>query len=211
MQSVVQTVSQPPLPQRQKQRLCLGGSFNPIHVGHLICARIAAEQAGYGGVRLIPTGTNPHKGTADLAAAADRVTLCQLAVAGDPFFVVDDREARRPGPSYTFDTAAELAAETGGRVAWLVGTDLLARLHTWHRFDELLEQTDMVVMRRAGHPIERAGLDPRVARLAEAAVVVPAIELSATMLRARIRNGLPLDHFLPPAVARHIESHGLYR
>jgi nicotinate-nucleotide adenylyltransferase len=136
--------------------------------------------------------------------------MCRAAVAGDPFFAVDDREARRPGPSYTFDTAAELAAETGQRIAWLIGTDLLARLHTWHRFDELVEQVDFIVMRRGGHPIETAGLDPRVAKLAAEAVVVPAIELSATLIRSRVRAGLPIDHLVPPAVQRLIADRGIY-
>lgn len=207
MQSVVQTPSRSPL----AARLCLGGSFNPIHAGHLICARIAAEEAGFGGVRLIPTGSNPHKPAADLAAAEHRVAMCRLAVAGDPFLELDDREARRPGPSYTFDTAAELAAETRQRVAWLIGTDLLARLHTWHRFDELVEAVDIVVMRRAGHPIPLEGLHPRVAALAGKAVVVPAIEISATMIRTRVQAGLPVTDLVPACVARYLANTGVYR
>jgi nicotinate-nucleotide adenylyltransferase len=137
--------------------------------------------------------------------------MCRLAVAGDPFFAVDDREARRPGTSYTFDTAAELAAETGRRVAWLIGTDLLARLHSWHRFDELVEAVDLVVMRRAGHPIPLEGLHPRVAALAEKAVVVPAIEISATMIRTRIAAGLPVADLVSAAVARYVANDGIYR
>ena len=190
--------------------LCLGGSFNPIHVGHLICARHAAETLGYRGVRLVPAAANPHKGSADLAGAADRLRLCELAVEGDPFFTVDGREARRPGPSYTFDTAAELAAETGQRVAWLIGTDLLPRLHTWHRFDELLETVDLVVMRRAGHPIELAGLHPRVAGLAGRAVVVPAIDITATAIRSRVKSGVSIAYFVPLAVEREIFDRRLY-
>lgn len=207
MQSVVQPVVQPPA----RRLLTLGGSFNPIHFGHLICARAAAEAAGYAGVRLMPAGANPHKPTADMATASHRLTMCQLAIAGDPFYVVDNREVRRSGASFTYDTAHALSLATGERVAWLVGTDLLARLHTWHRFDELIEQIDFVVMRRAGHEIDPAGLDPRVAQLAAGAVVVPSVEISATIIRDRVRDGLSIEHFVPPAVARFIADRGLFR
>jgi nicotinate-nucleotide adenylyltransferase len=206
MQSVVQPLVQAPA----KRLLTLGGSFNPIHIGHLVCARAAAEAAGYEGVRLVPAGANPHKPTADLATAESRLTMCQLAVAGDPFYVVDDREVRRSGPSFTYDTAEMLSLATGERVAWLVGTDLLARLHTWHRFDELLRQIDVVLMRRAGHAIELASLDPSVAALAMRAVEVPAIEISATMIRVRARAGRSVEHLVPAAVARHIANHRIY-
>jgi nicotinate-nucleotide adenylyltransferase len=206
MQSVVQPVVQVPV----RRLLTLGGSFNPIHVGHLVCARAAAEAAGYAGVRLMPAGANPHKPTADMATAESRLTMCQLAVAGDPFYVVDGREVRRPGASFTYDTATELALTTEERVAWLVGTDLLARLNSWHRFDELLLKIDFVVMRRAGHAIDLAGLDPRVAELAERAVVVPAIEVSATTIRQRTRSGQSIEHLVPPAVARFIANQAVF-
>lgn len=196
-----------------KRRLCLGGSFNPIHVGHLVCARAAAEAAGFAGVRLIPAGANPHKKAADLADASHRLTMCQLAVAGDPFFFVDDREIRRGGASYTFDTATSLLdsrAEPDHRVAWLIGTDLLGRLHTWHRFDELRKIVDFVVMRRAGQPAATIDLDPRVAAMAKTLVEVPQIEISSTDIRERVRAGKSIEHLVPPAVARLIANEGIY-
>ena len=210
MQSVVQTE----VPAIASRILTLGGSFNPIHVGHLICARAAAEAAGYTRVRLVPAGANPHKPTADratnMATAEHRLTMCQLAVAGDPFYAVDAREVRRAGASFTIDTAFEISKKTGECVAWLVGADLLAKLHTWHRFDELVQSIDFVVMRRAGHAIDANGLDPRVAALAERAVVVPALEISATMIRERVRARKSIEHLVPPAVARYIRNERIY-
>src|ERR1700712_4698685 len=98
-------------------KLCFGGTFNPIHVGHLICARYAAERLGYTSVVLIPSAQPPHKTAAsDLAPATDRLHMCQLAVEGRDGFVVNDVETKRTGPSYTIDTARELAHQGWGRV-----------------------------------------------------------------------------------------------
>lgn len=191
------------------RRLCLGGSFNPIHVGHLIAGRAVAESLGLAGVRLIPSARSPHKiDAADVASASDRLAMCRLAVEGDPFFVVDPIELDRPPPSYTYDTVVALS--DGGRVPWVVGTDHLATLHTWHRFDELIERAEFVVMRRAGHRIETSGLDVRVAAIARHAVGVPQVEISATAIRSRIREGRPIDYFVPPAVARFIAERRTY-
>lgn len=206
MQSVVQPESRPPT----RRYLTLGGSFNPIHVGHLICARSAAEKAGFTGVRLMVAGANPHKASADLAAAADRLAMCQLAVAGDPFYVVDSREVRRSGPSFTFDTAAELASETRQKVAWLVGTDLLSRLHTWHRFNELIDVVDFIVMRRAGHTLDLDDLDSKARTLAVRGFRVPSVEISSTEVRQRVRQGISVEHWVPPGVARFIADRGIY-
>ena len=207
MQSVVQPVVHAP----PRRVLTLGGSFNPIHVGHLVCARAAAEAAGYTAVRLMPAGTNPHKPTADMATAVHRLTMCQNSVAGDSFYAVDAREVQRSGASFTIDTAFEISGSSGERVPWLIGADLLPRLHTWHRFAELLLHIDLVVMRRGGHTINLHDLDPRVATIAEASVQVPSIDVSSTDIRRRVRTGLSIEHLVPPAVARHIANHDLYR
>src|SRR5215204_3176269 len=91
------------------RRLCFGGSFNPIHHGHLICARAAAEAAGFERVVLIPSALPPHKlDDTELASSTDRLAMCRLAVEGDPWFEVEDIELIRKGPSYTIDTAREL-------------------------------------------------------------------------------------------------------
>lgn len=195
---------------RDDRYLCLGGSFDPPHLGHLITSRAAAESFGFAGVRLIPSAGNPHKAGGPIASNADRLAMLRAAVGEDRFYIVDDRELRRPPPSYTFDTVSELSAETGRRVPWLVGTDLLPRLHTWHRFDELLAITEVVVMRRADHTVDLSGLDPRVADLASRAIEVPALPFSSTAIRAALANGLP-TRGLPDAVAKVIHERQLYQ
>ena len=198
------------------QRLCLGGSFNPLHHGHLICARAAAEAGGYGGVRLIVSARPPHKpADAGVAAAADRVALCRAAVAGDDFFLVDDRETRRAGPSFTSDTARELQRETGdtGPVPWLIGADLLAGLTGWHEAELLLSGSlvRFVVMRRAGYAIEWDALPPAVARLRESVVGVPQIDISATRVRERLAGGRDVRYLVPDGAAALIRERGMYR
>src|SRR3954469_17870848 len=101
-------------------KLWFGGSFNPIHFGHLICARCARERLGFSSVVLVPSAQPPHKPNAtDLAPASERVRMCQLAAAGCDDFEVDDLETKRTGPSYTLFTARELARRGSGRVSWL--------------------------------------------------------------------------------------------
>lgn len=203
--------SNPPATIGDRRLLCLGGSFNPIHLGHLITARAVAESLGLPGVRLIPAAANPHKAGHDVASASDRLEMCRLAIAGDPFFVVDDLEFHRPPPSYTVDTVERIAGDSSVRVPWLIGTDLLPKLHTWHRFAELIERAELVVMRRAAYPIDVTGLDPRVVAIAERAVTVPQLEISATAVRQRVRAGMPISYLVPMAVVEWIDARSLYR
>src|SRR5688500_7443214 len=106
--------------------LFFGGSFNPIHVGHLVCARHAAEQIRAGATVLVPSAQPPHKPNAtDLAPASHRVRMCQIATQGCENFDVDDLETKRTGPSYTIDTVRELTRRGVGRIHWLIGADML--------------------------------------------------------------------------------------
>lgn len=201
----------PPGPTRPPLELCLGGSFNPIHVGHLITARAAAEAIGASRVRLVVAGTSPHKANdPNVAPAAERVALCRAAVGDDPAFVVDDRETRRPGRSYTADTADELRLEQGGEpVRWLIGADLLAGLPTWHRAAELLADPPglvrFVVMHRPGNPIDWESLPPAVRHLRRSVVIVPQIDVSSTQLRERIARGQSVRYFVPEPARELLE------
>src|SRR5438874_10001193 len=111
--------------------LCFGGSFNPIHNGHLICAQAVAQKAGYDRVLVIPSAQPPHKPTADLASATDRLAMCKLAVQGRDLFEISDIETRRAGPSYTLDTARELRRAGLNDIHWLIGADMLLYLPKW--------------------------------------------------------------------------------
>jgi nicotinate-nucleotide adenylyltransferase len=191
--------------------LCLGGSFNPIHHGHLICSRSAAEAAGYQQVALIPSGHPPHKG-GDLAPAdaSHRAAMCRLAVAGSNRFTVDEHELNRPGPSYTIDTARALLDSGWKSVDWLIGSDSLPNLATWHRAEELVALVTFKVMLRPGAKVDWKSLPPAFRRLEEQIILTPRIDISATDIRQRLAMGKSIDYLVPPAVAGYIRDHGLY-
>jgi nicotinate-nucleotide adenylyltransferase len=195
--------------------LCFGGSFNPIHHGHLICARAAAEAAGFEQVLLIPSARPPHKlGHLDLALALDRLTMCQAAVDGTPFFAVSDIELRRSEPSYTLTTARELKT-TGvisqAKVAWLIGEDTVPQLPTWHRPAELMAEVDLVVMRRPGSLTQWEALPEPFRGLQRNLVDAPQLEISATEIRRRVAAGKSIRYLVPPAVEDVIRERNLYR
>ncbi|HZL34896.1 MAG TPA: nicotinate (nicotinamide) nucleotide adenylyltransferase [Tepidisphaeraceae bacterium] len=190
-------------------RLILGGSFNPIHHGHLICARCVAEQSGFGCVTLMPTAQPPHKAApADLAPAGDRLAMARLAVLGDPLFEVDDLEILRPGPSYTIDTVRQIAR--GDSIHWLIGADMLLYLPHWHRIEELLREVNFVIMERPGWPIDWNLLSPLFQPLRRNVVTAPLIDIRATEIRRRCAAGLAIDYLAPAGVCRYIREHGLF-
>ena len=192
-------------------RLCFGGSFNPIHHGHLIIARAVAEAAGYHRVVLIPSAQPPHKpGAADLAPAADRLAMCRLAVEGSDLFEVNDLELRRHGPSYTIDTARALTQQGFKAVHWLVGGDTLPLLPTWHEPEALLREVHFVVVARPGWQIDWAAVPPAYLPLRQNVVTAPLIEISATDIRRRAAAGRPIDYLTPPGVVRYIYERGVY-
>jgi nicotinate-nucleotide adenylyltransferase len=191
--------------------LCFGGSFNPIHHGHLICARAAAEAMGLNRVLLIPSRQPPHKivGT-DLASPEDRLAMCRLAVAGDPFFEVSDIELNRDGPSYTIDTVRQLKASGWQEVHWLIGADMADILPQWHEPLALMREAKLVLMARPGWSLDWNALPPEYRSLQTNVVTAPLLEISATAIRQRVREGRPIAYFTPEPVVRYIVERGLY-
>jgi nicotinate-nucleotide adenylyltransferase len=192
-------------------KLCLGGSFNPIHHGHLLCARAAAEAIGAAVVTLIPTGIAPHKLDAPPASAADRLEMCRLAIFGQTGFELDDREIRRSGPSYTIQTVRELKESGAAEVAWLIGGDLVSGLPTWREAGQLIQEVKFILMARPGWRFDWPSLPPEFQNLRQNVVGVPQIDISATEIRRRVLKGLPIDFLTPPAVCRYIAERKLYR
>ena len=213
-------------------RVFYGGTFDPVHEGHLAIAR-AARDVLQAEVALLPARDPPHK-TVTGADATQRAEMLDLAIAGEPGLVVDRRELRRAGPSYSVDTLGELRAELGSNtpIAWLVGADSLRQLHTWHRWQELFERAHLLVVQRPGADIDMAALraaSPGVAELVEqrrqppealsatarggfAVLPLPGLRPeSSTELRRRIASGEPWEHWVAPAVAAYIVRDGLYR
>ena len=196
--------------------LYFGGSFNPIHHGHLRCAEAVAKQAGYDRVVLVPNSRPPHKpDNPDLASAEDRLAMCRLAITerGDrtPTFEVSEIETRRPGPSFTIDTAQELREAGVPVVNWLIGADMLISLPTWHEPSQLLRTVHFVIMARPGWELDWDSLPPKYRHLKEQVVIAPVIDISSTDIRRRVRQNLPIDHLVPASVARYIAERQLYR
>lgn len=196
----------------------LGGSFNPPHLSHLRIAEQALDQLVVQRLLVIPSGDHPHKQGRDMASAEDRLAMARLAFDALDDVVVDDRELRRSGPSFTVDTLAEIAAEhPGARLYFLIGSDNLPLLPTWHRHHRLLELATVVTWPRRGHPISPAqlqGLDlldkERRALLAHA-LDLPADDLAASDLRARLRAGARRPAEIDPRVLDYVQERGLYR
>ena len=194
-------------------QLCFGGSFNPIHHGHLICARAVAEKAGFDTIVLIPSAQPPHKErSADMASAEDRLAMCRLAAEAQPeLFEVDDLELARGGRSFTLDTARQLKGRGWPEVNWLIGGDMLLYLPKWHQPELLLDEVNFIIMARPGWSIEWEKLPQAYRGLARNVVAAPLIDLSATEIRQRVARSLSIEYMCPPAVAAYVRDKGLYK
>lgn len=181
----------------------LGGSFDPVHVGHLALAEAAAA-SGYDRVLLIPSSTSPHKASA-FESAEDRLALLSAAVAGSRALSVDDCELLRGGVSYTIDTVADVARRylPEGRIGVLLGDDLVAGFPSWRRAADLAEEAELVLARRLP---DGAAPFPYPHRALPNALV----RASSSEVRAAARSGADWRRLVPPAVAREIEARGLY-
>jgi nicotinate-nucleotide adenylyltransferase len=192
----------------------LGGTFNPPHLGHLICAQEAYLQLGLDRVTLIPARIPPHKPVEDEPGPEHRLELCRLAVRGDEArFDVSAVEIARSGPSYTVDTLEELHSRAPDDELYLiVGGDIAAGLPGWHRPERVLSLATLAVAKRRG--TSRAAVDDALRTLpgGERAQFfrMPRIGVSSTMLRDRVCAGQPIKYFAPDAVVNYIERHGLY-
>lgn len=181
-----------------------GGSFDPVHLGHLIVAEAAADALALDEVRFIPARAHPFKHTT-YATPEDRLAMLRLAAGGNPRFRVDERELRRASPSFTVDTLRELcAAEPGNRLFLLLGADAARDFGAWREPETIARLAGVVVLTRPGvAPPEHALLSERLP--------VPAIDISATAIRERCRRGASIRYLVPDPVREYIAAHGLYR
>ena len=188
----------------------LGGSFDPPHLAHLTLARSAYAVLALDHLRWLPAGQPWQKADRRLASATHRTALLRLLLAGDPRFVLDERELRRAGPSYSIDTVAELADEHPGATLFLViGQDQYVRFDTWHRWPDLLTLCTLAVASRDGHePIATPALAAVPHRMVS--LPMPRMDISATDIRHRAGYGLPIAPLVGEAVAGYIGRHALY-
>ena len=205
-----------------------GGSFNPIHYGHLLLADEVLERLGLDRVLFVPAGVPPHKPATTLAPAADRYAMVQLATADHPGFQVSDVELRRAGPSYTVDTL-EALAPAGDELFLLVGSETFLDLLSWRAPRRIAELARLVVAPRVGSvfdpesaPAQKVLRALGAVRLAlveggtmpDSAVLIvhaTSLPISSSDLRRRARDGRSLAYRVPPAVADYIRRGGLYR
>lgn len=209
----------------------LGGTFDPIHNGHLRLAQEALEQCNLAAIHFIPSGTPPHR-PAPHASAIQRLDMVRLALQGNAAFVLDEREIYRIDPCYTVETLTALRAEYGMQqpLCLLMGGDAFLLLHSWHEWKSLFELSHIVVMQRVGHPLgnsvnganqalrdeyrERLAPSPRMLCNSPAGVILvanmPALEISATDIRKRCAENKNILYLLPDVVADYIQLHHLY-
>ena len=181
-----------------------GGSFDPVHIGHLVVAAAAAEQLGMA-IRFLPAREQPFKGAAHVATPAQRAAMLDLAVAGNPRFTVERIELALPSPSYTVPTLRALAArEPGNRFVLLLGADAARDLTAWFDVEALPGLADVVAF-------ARAGAEPLRQRLVSRVLEVPGLDVSATDIRARVRAGRSIRYLVPEPVRAYIAEHGLYQ
>jgi nicotinate-nucleotide adenylyltransferase len=194
------------VPARSRTRLRLGifgGTFDPVHHGHLILARDALEQARLDAVLFVPCAKSPFKHATPRIPDAQRLAMLRLALKGETRFWLSRCEIERIGPSYAIDTADEIAAAfPKAQLSWLIGADQLARLDEWHRWDELRRRVKFILLQRGPEALK-----------AEPVLCLPRprrIDISATEIRHRVKSRLPIDHLVPDSVAAYIERQGLY-
>jgi len=207
-----------------------GGTFDPIHYGHLRLAEEMLELVNLQQIRFVPTGTPPHR-TSPQVSAQHRSAMVALAIADQPGFILDTREVHRTDKCYTVDTLRELRAELGMAqpLCLLMGGDAFLQLHTWHAWEKLFDLVHVVVGYRPGFAIaERIHAAPptlqqhyqkRLCAAAEltrqtcggiAELAIPKLEISATMIRSRVAENRSVRYLLPNTVADYIHQHHLY-
>lgn len=180
----------------------LGGTFNPVHLGHLLLAECAREQCALDQVWLMPTALPPHKSSRGLIDPRHRLAMVRLAIRGHPAFRASDLELQLGGVSYTIRTIRALRRRfPKTRLFYLVGADMLAV--TWYQMGALRRLCTFVVADRPGGAVRR--------RSGLRRIVMPQVDLASSMIRERVRRGRSVRYLVPDAVARYIAAHGLYR
>lgn len=195
-----------------------GGSFDPIHLGHLLIAEFVREQLNLSEVRFVPAAVSPLKQTQQPTESKHRVEMIRLAIGGNANFKLDERELRRGGPSYTVDTLAELKAELPeADLVFLMGADSLADLHAWREPERICELAFLAIVARGGRPdpdldkLQKYLPKEQAGRAVEHLIRAPQLEISSTEIRERVRQGKSIRYQVTAAVEAYIAAAELYR
>jgi nicotinate-nucleotide adenylyltransferase len=186
----------------------MGGTFDPVHHGHLVAASEVVSRFALDEVVFVPTGQPWQKSHDPVSAAEDRYLMTVIATASNPQFSVSRVDIDRPGPTYTIDTLRDLGQRYGPDVElfFITGADALEAILGWHRAEELFHLAHFVGVTRPGHQLSDAGFPAGAVTLVE----VPALAISSTDCRARVRSGEPVWYLVPDGVVQYISKRGLY-
>ena len=190
----------------------MGGTFDPVHLGHLVAASEVAHRFRLDEVVFVPTGRPWQKDDRDVTPAEDRYLMTVIATASDPRFRVSRVDVDRPGPTYTVDTLRDLrdeyaAASVEAELFFITGADALTSITSWHDAEEVLSLAHLVGVTRPGHALRDPGLPGGSVTLVE----VPALAISSTDCRARVAAGAPIRYLVPGGVVEYVAKRGLYR
>jgi nicotinate-nucleotide adenylyltransferase len=187
----------------------MGGTFDPIHHGHLVAASEVASEFALDEVLFVPTGEPWQKAERDVSSAEDRYLMTVIATASNPRFSVSRIEIDRAGPTYTAETLRELRASYGptAELAFITGADALGQILDWHQAEGLFELAHFIGVTRPGHRLSDAGVPRGKVSLIE----VPALSISSTDCRERVARGEPVWYLVPDGVVQYISKRGLYR
>jgi nicotinate-nucleotide adenylyltransferase len=192
----------------------LGGTFDPIHLGHLILAEEARDQLDLSVVHFVPAGSPPHKQGRRLAPVEDRLRMIDLAIAGNDRFRSSRADADRPGPHYTLDMVRIFHAQLppGGELYFLMGYDSLAELPTWHRAPELVAACHLVALTRHDVPLDWDYLESRLPGVRQRVTLLdmPELEIASHQIQERVRDARTIRYLVPDEVCGYIADHGLY-
>lgn len=193
-----------------------GGTFDPIHIGHLVLAEQCREQCRLDEIWFVPAALPPHKQTAVISSSERRCEMIQFAIAGNPAFRLSKIELNRQGPSFTVETLNRLWTEDSARELFLlIGADSLRDLHLWREPERILELATVVAVNRGAHSLPAldelrttcgAAVDSRIVT-----VEMPAVEISSSDIRKRVSEDHSIRYLVPRAVEAYIEEYGLYR
>jgi len=195
-----------------------GGTFDPIHLGHLIIARNVREQLGLKEVVFIPSATPPHKTTTPITDFNHRSQMVKLAIQDEQGFGFDDCEIKRSGPSYTLETIAYFRKKLGkdAQIFWIIGADTLPELSTWYRAGELVESCDIITVSRPGwdnhdlKSLQDTFTPEQITKLQRGILPTPRIDISSTDIRNRVAAGLSILYLVPEPVREYIHDQQLY-
>jgi nicotinate-nucleotide adenylyltransferase len=193
-----------------------GGSFDPVHLGHLTVAQDAVEQLELDRLIFVPAAIPPHKQGKTLASGQQRLEMLQLATESNLRFEVSDMELQRGGVSYTIDTIRQIQFEhPGAELFFIVGLDSLTILHSWKNVEQLLEICTVVPFARGGEDPAKIAEQIQLSRdwktrLMERVIRIHEVEISASEIRMRLAEGLSIRYLVPPEVEMYIAEHGLY-